>query len=105
MKRKKPYLPNNWKEYKEAPEEWFENHTFDELMDWKVAGWELPSSVHAIIRITDLKTKKVTEKTYQTHTGAQRKVDKLLNTKGIEFTVCDPVSIHHLNPELSKENE
>ena len=41
----KPYYPNNWEAYKEAPDEMFEPHTFEEVMSWKVAGWELPSSV------------------------------------------------------------
>ena len=40
----KPYYPNNWEAYKAAPDEAFVPHTFEELMSWKVAGWELPSS-------------------------------------------------------------
>ena len=56
---KKKYYPNNWRAYKEAPDDAFLPHTFDELMDWKVAGWELPSSVCCIIRETDPITKKV----------------------------------------------
>ena len=44
------YYPNNWEHYKDAPDEMFEPHTFEEVMSWKVAGWELPSSVCCIIR-------------------------------------------------------
>ena len=45
MPKKKKYFPNNWSEYKNAPDEMFLDHTFQELLDWKVLGWELPSSV------------------------------------------------------------
>ena len=61
MSKKKPYYPNNWQAFKDAPDEMFCDHTFDELMDWKVAGWELPSSVYCIIRTMDVNTKKVKE--------------------------------------------
>ena len=30
------YYPNNWQEYKDAPDEMFERHTFEEIMSWKV---------------------------------------------------------------------
>lgn len=44
MSGKKPYFPSNWKMYKDAPDEAFQQHTFEEVMEWKVAGWELPST-------------------------------------------------------------
>lgn len=92
----KPYYPNNWQEYKDAPDEMFEPHTFDEVMGWKVAGWELPSSVCCIIRIRDSKTYKVKELVYQREKDAQNKVRKLMRTPNIEFTVCNHEAIHHL---------
>jgi hypothetical protein len=70
----KPYYPNNWEAYKEAPDEMFEPHTFEEVMSWKVAGWELPSSVCCIIRA---ETKgKVKEFVYQSQHAAKEKVRK-----------------------------
>ena len=45
MNGKKPYFPNNWKLFKDAPSEAFEPHPFIEVMEWKVAGWELPADV------------------------------------------------------------
>ena len=59
MSGKAPYFPNNWKKFKDAPPEMFTPHMFIEVMDWKVAGWELPSDVCCIIRATHLKTSKV----------------------------------------------
>ena len=92
----KQYFPNNWQEYKDAPDDMFTPHTYDEVMSWKVAGWELPSSVDCIIRVHDKKTGKVKEHVYQREHAAQANVHKLMKTPHIEFTVCDHESIHHL---------
>ena len=94
---KKEYMPNNWQEYKDAPDDAFIPHTFEEIMSWKVGGWELPSSVCCVIRITNVDTKKVKELVYSKRSAAQAKVDQLINTPGIEFTVADHESIHHIS--------
>lgn len=98
---KKKYYPNNWQEYANADDSDFIPHTFEEIMSWKVAGWELPSSVCCVIRVTDIETKKIKEHVYQKHSAAQAKVDELINTPGIEFTVADHESIHHLTPSTN----
>jgi hypothetical protein len=95
---KKGDFPNNWQEYKDADDEMFVPHTFEELMSWKVAGWELPGSVCCIIRTSDLNTKKVKEYVYQKRSAAQAKVNQLIDTPDIEFTVVDHESIHFLTP-------
>ncbi len=95
---KKDYFPNNWQEYKDLEDEHFIPHTYEEIMSWKVAGWELPSSVCCIIRVSDIETKKVTELVYQKQSAAQAKVNALINTPNVEFTVVDHDSIHFLQP-------
>lgn len=95
---KKEYYPNNWQEYKNLDDDNFIPHTFEELMSWKVANWELPISVVCIIRVRNTDTYKVTEHVYSKRSAAQSKVDKLINTPGIEFTVVDHEAIHHLAP-------
>ena len=50
MSGRKKDFPNNWKRYKDAPDDMFMNHTFDEIMDYKIGVWQLPSSIHCIIR-------------------------------------------------------
>jgi hypothetical protein len=92
----KRYFPNNYDMYKDAPDEMFEQHSFEEVMDWKVGGWELPSSVCCIIRVRDTKTYKVQEHVYMRRSAAQTKVSQLMHTPDIEFTVCDHEAIHHL---------
>jgi HD-like signal output (HDOD) protein len=99
MMPKKEYLPNNWQEYKDADESNFIPHTFEEIMSWKVGGWELPASVCCVIRVTNIQTKKVTEHVYQKHSAAQSKVNQLIDTPGIEFTVVDHEAIHHVSSE------
>ena len=96
--KRKDYYPNNWQEYKDADDSDFIPHTFEEVMSWKVGGWELPSSVECIIRVTDLNTHKVTEHTYQRRSAAQSKVNQLLERGDVEFTVCDHESIHFIHP-------
>ena len=99
---KKEYFPNNWQEYKDTSDDNFIPHTFEELMYWKVAGWELPSSVCCLIRVTNTDTKKVVEHVYQRRSAAQEKIAKLMHTPDVEFVVCDHQAIHHLSqPEDS----
>ena len=95
---KRKDFPNNWQEYKDADDDMFHAHTYEEIMSWKVAGWELPSSVCCVIRVTDVTTKKVKEHVYSKRSAAQAKVDQLINMPGIEFTVADHEAIHHLSP-------
>ena len=95
---KRKEFPNNWQEYKDADDDMFHKHTFEEIMSWKVAGWELPSSVCCIIRTSDLNTGKVKEYVYQKRSAAQAKVNALIDTPDIEFTVVDHESIHFLTP-------
>ena len=100
---KREYYPNNWQEYKDLEDDNFIPHTFEELMSWKVANWELPSSVVCIIRVRNSDTYKVTEHVYSKRSAAQAKVDRLINTPGIEFTVVDHEAIHHLSPATDND--
>ena len=95
MSGKREYFPNNWQEFKDAPDEVFQQHSFEEVMDWKVAGWELPGSVACIIRVHNADGK-VKEHVYQREHAAQEKVRKLMKTPHIEFTVCNHDSINHI---------
>ena len=91
------YFPNNWQKFKDAPDEMFVPHMFVEVMDWKVAAWELPSNICCMIREENLETKKVKEYVYQRHAAAEKKVAQLMKKDGIEFTVCTPEQIHFVS--------
>ena len=98
MTKKKPYYPNNWRAIKEAPAELFDSIPFDEFMDWRVGGYEIPSSVACIIRETDYETGKVKEHTYQLENAARNKARKIMD-KGNEFIVCTSEAVHQLKPQ------
>ena len=91
------YFPNNWQKFKDAPDELFVPHMFVEVMDWKVAAWELPSNICCMIREENLETKKVKEYVYQKAHAAEKKVEQLMKKDGIEFTVCTPEQIHFVS--------
>ena len=98
LMKKKKYFPNNWQAYKDADESLFVQHTYEEFVTWKLEGWELPSSVCCIIRVTDSKTKKIKEHVYSQPKSAMNFVGKLM-AEGHEFTVVDEESVHHMHPE------
>jgi len=105
MSKKKPYFPNNWKKLKDVPEELFEDIDFEDFMDWKIGGYEIPSSVSCIIREQNLKTGKVKEYVYQRNSAAQRKIKQLMDTGESEFVVCDEHNVHHLYPKHLDEED
>ena len=100
---KKKYFPNNWDAYNEVDPELFETLPFDEFMDWKVAGWELPSSVTCIIRENNLKTGKITEHVYQRASAAKNKVRQLMAAGEAEFTICNHDTVHFMYPKDSED--
>ena len=95
---KKKYFPNNWQAYKDADDEMFYDHTFEEFMHWKMAGWELPSSVCCIFRVKDAKTHKIKEYVYERPQAATKFAEKLMS-QGHEFTVVDEEAVHHMAPQ------
>ena len=98
-KKKRPYFPNNWKEIHDADPEMFLTHSFLEVMQLKLQGWELPSSVNCIIRTTDLDTKQVKEYVYKRQSAADNKIKKLLTTKTHEFTIVTHDTQHYVGPK------
>ena len=98
MSKKKPYYHNNWAAIHAAPAEWFDSIPFDEFMDWKITGWEIPSSVSCMIRETNLKTGKVKEYVYKKPGAAKDRANKIMN-EGNAFIVCTAEAVHHMYPE------
>ena len=76
MPKKKPYFHNNVKAIQDVPAECFDSIPFDEFMDWKIGGWELPSTCNYIIRERNLNTGKVKEYVFQYHGAAQNKLSQ-----------------------------
>ena len=96
---KKPYYPNNWKAYKDTPAELFDSIEYDEFMSWKVAGWEIPSSVKCIIREHNIRTGKVKEKVYSSKLRAELALSKQMESGESDFVICSDTAIVNLKPE------
>jgi len=101
MTSKKKYFPNNWRAYKEAHHSFFIPIPYDEFMDWKIAGWEMPSSVSCMIRETNRRTGKVKEYIYSSETAAKNRARRIMDKGESEFIVCTPNEIHYMEPELN----
>tara|TARA_R100000781_G_scaffold9211_3_gene8041 strand:+ start:853 stop:1176 length:324 start_codon:yes stop_codon:yes gene_type:complete len=98
MSKKKPYYPNNWRAFKDAPDQFFISLPFDEFMDWKVGGWEIPSSICCIIREEDEETGKIKEHVYKRAGAAKAKARELMEKNNV-FLVCTNDQIHFMKPE------
>jgi hypothetical protein len=99
MPKKKPYFHNNVKALMDVPSECFDSIDYDEFMDWKIGGWELPSSCNYIIREQNIKTGKVKEYIYQKASAAQNKLRQRMESGDCEFTVADHDTVHFLTPK------
>ena len=105
MTKKKPYYPNNWKKLKDVPAELFEPIEYDVFMDWKICGYEIPSSVNCIIRERSLITGEVKEYVYSRPMAAKKKLEERMESGEYEFTVCNDEAIHLLTPGLIDEED
>ena len=99
MKNKKPYFPNNWKAYKESPDEFFIPLTYKDFYNWKVMGWVLPSSVACVIR--EEKDGKIYEKIYSQSQSANNYLTKQMSNKKNKtiYTVADEHQVQVLYPK------
>ena len=104
MPKKKPYYPNNWKAIKDAPYQYFIPISFDEFMEWKMMGWELPSSVDSIIREQNIKTGKVKEYVYINRGNANKRCRKIMSKGDSEFTTCTHDDLAHMFPKMLTKN-
>ena len=102
-KKRKKYFPNNYDAVSSAPAEWFPPIAFDEFMDWKIGGYEIPSSINCIIRETRCDTGEVTEYVYQTAGHAKRKARQIMEEGISEFVVATAEELHYLRPEYVEE--
>ena len=79
------YYPKNWEAWYDSPDEFLATTTWEEFEDWKLRGWEIPSSVCCIIR-ANTKKGKVKEFVYQKQHAAEQRIRSLM-AEGVEFTV------------------
>jgi len=97
------YFPNNWEAWNEMPEDFLATPTWEEFEDWKLRGWEIPSSVCCIIRATNTKGK-VKEYVYQKTHAAEKRIQQLIAEEA-EFTICTEDELRHISPIRSHESD
>ena len=97
-KRKPKYFPNNWKAYKDSPDEFFIPLSYNDFFNWKVMGWALPSSVACVIR--EEKNGKISERIYSQSGAAHRYLENQMADKSTKtiFTICDDSAVQILYP-------
>ena len=93
------YFPNNWKAYKESPDEFFIPLTYKDFFNWKVMGWVLPSSVACVIR--EEKDGKISEKIYSQSQSANNYLTKQMSDKKNKtvYTIADQNQVQVLYPK------
>ncbi len=93
------YFPNNWKAYKESPDEFFIPLTYKDFFNWKVMGWVLPSSVACVIR--EEKDGKISEKIYSQSHSANNYLTKQMSDKknSTIYTIVDDKQVQVLYPK------
>ena len=94
---KKKYYPNNWKAYKDSPDDFFIPLSFNDFYQWKVMGWALPSSVACIIR--EEKDGKISERVYSQSRAADKYLRKNMVDRESSFTICDNNAVQMLYPK------
>lgn len=95
------YFPNNWREYKDAPDEMFLPHSFEEIMDWKVRGWILHPQYCAVIRVYDLERKDVKEYAYKRISSLEKRCQLIKDSnRPSEILVAthDTVDLYYTHP-------
>ena len=102
-KKKKPYFPNNYDNVAAAPAEWFHPIPFDEFMDWKIGGYEIPSSVNCIIRAKRIDTGEVTEYVYSSASHGRKRAEMIMSEGVHELVICTDREVAHLYPEYIPE--
>ena len=96
--KKSKYFPNNWKAYKESPDQFFIPLSYNDFFNWKVMGWALPSSIDCIIR--EETDGKITEKVYSQSKAARKYLETAMQTKNPKttYTIVNQDAVQVLYP-------
>tara|TARA_B100000902_G_C27136535_1_gene826348 strand:- start:156 stop:458 length:303 start_codon:yes stop_codon:yes gene_type:complete len=93
---KRKYYPNKWKQVNAIPSKYFDSIEFEDLMDFKIGGYELPEDVVCLLRERNLKTNKVSEYTYLQMSAARRRTHKIIKQGDSELTICTHSQVAHI---------
>ena len=97
------YFPNKWNRIADIPADKFEPLYYEDVMDWKVAGWELPADIACVIRARDLENSKVTEHVYKRMSYAENKIRQYMTYKTHELIVCAEEALYYVHPNFMED--
>jgi len=95
MKRK--YYPNNWDAIKQCPSSYFPAMEYEEFKDWKIHGYQLPSSHYGIVRIENKDTGTIEEYTYKSEYHTKQRLKKEVGNN-CTITIATDEGVYHLSP-------
>jgi len=88
---KRKYYPNKWKQVNAIPSKYFDSIEFEDLMDFKIGGYELPEGVVCLLRERNL-----SEYTYMQMSAAKRRTNKIIKQGDSELTICTHSQVAHI---------
>jgi hypothetical protein len=88
-------FPNNYDALSNAPSEAFAECSWEDFVEWKIMGWDMPSSVYMIIRAQHVDSYAITEHVYQKPGAARNRVLKYMQDGEHDLVLCthDSVSL------------
>ena len=106
-RKKKPYFHNNVEAIKDAPDEYFlppnGQITYEDFMEWKLNGYEIPATVLCIIR-EHKPNGKIKEHVYQRRHAANQKIKRMIYD-GHEYSIVDHEGCQHVVPNLPEYDD
>ena len=97
-------FPNKWRKIKDIPADKFEPLFYEDVMDWKVAGWELPPDVACVIRARNLQDNKIKEHVYKRMSAAESKIRQYMTYKSHELVICAEEALYYVHPDKLGEH-
>ena len=101
----KKYFPNNWRLIKNAPEELFQECTYEDFEENRLLSWEMPYDVQFIIRSYNKETHKVKEYVYQQRSAATKRLAKLIDDENNEITICTYDAVSAINLQYGSDGD
>jgi|TARA_A100001388_G_scaffold227384_1_gene178748 hypothetical protein len=96
-RKRRKYFPNNVRALQDTPDAYFVSIPYEDLISWKIHGYEIPDSVYCVFRTRNMETGKVEEHYYNTEHHAKKRLKRSIES-GLEITMVSNDGLYHLRP-------
>ena len=96
--KKRKYYPNNWEAISSCPASYFPEMPYEDFKDWKIYGYQLPSSHFGIVRVENKDTGKIEEYTYKSEHHTKERMNKEMKKRNTTVTLATMEGVYHLMP-------